>query len=323
MLHSRRSLLALAALTLAGAPVIAQVFPSRPIRLIVPFPPASAPDILARLVAESAGARLQQPIVVENKPGAGGLIGTSAAAKSAPDGYTLLMGDTGPLAIAPWLYSKMPYAPTKELTGVASLVSVPLVMIVPRSATINSVSDLMTQARARPEQLLYGSLGVGSIHHLAAEVFAAAAGIKLTHVPYKGNAELAQGIVNGDVQMAFSSIPAVEAFIKEDRMRAIAISTSRRLPQHSEVRTVQEQGVAGYDVSPTIGIVAPSGVPTDRLKVLEEAFLAALAEPKLAGRLETLGMVRRPASGAAYQAAIESELERYRQMVKTAGVLPQ
>lgn len=319
----RRAVLTLATLAMSCNVAFAQAFPTRPIRLIVPFPPASNPDILARLLAESVGARLKQPVVVDNKPGAGGMIGSDAGAKAAADGYTLLVGDTGPLAIAPWLHARPPYAPAKDLTAVASLVAVPIVLIVPRTSNAATPSDLVGQAKARPGQLLYGSLGIGSIHHLAAEVLSAAAGIKLTHIPYKSNAELAAAIVNGDVQMAFSGIPSVEAFIKDNRMRAIAISTARRSAVFPELKTVQEQGIAEFDVAPTIGIVAPAGVPADRVKVLEDAFLAALKDPKLAERIAGLGMLPRPAGGAAYQAIIAAELDRYGRIVKAAGVQPQ
>lgn len=301
----------------------AQTFPSKPIRLVVPFPPSSAPDIMARLLAESVSLQLKQPIVVDNKPGAGGMIGSDAAAKSAADGYTLLVGDSGPLGIAPWLYAKVPYAPNKDFTGVAALVAVPIVMIAPAVSSAKTLPDLVAQAKARPGHLLYGSLGVGSIHHLALEVLSGAAGIKMTHIPYKSNAELATAVVNGDVQMAFSAIPSVEAFVKTNRMQALGISTARRSTAMPEVKTVQEQGFPGFDIAPTIGIVAPAGVPADRLKVLEGAFLAALKEPKIAERLESLGMMRRPANGAAYQAIIASELDHYGRIIKAVGIQPQ
>lgn len=319
----RRALLAFAVLATSCSVALAQAFPSKPIRLIVPFPPASNPDVLARLLAESAGARLKQPIIVDNKPGAGGMIGSDAGAKAPADGYTLLVGDSGPLAIAPWLYAKVPYVPTKDFAGVAVLVKVPIVMIVPRTTAATTPSELVAQAKAQPGQLLYGSLGVGSIHHLAVEVLSATAGIKLTHIPYKSNGELTAAVVNGDVQVAFSGIPSVQGFIKDNRLRAIAISTAHRSPAYPEMKTVQEQGIPGFDVAPTIGIVAPAGVPADRLKVLEEAFLASMKDPKLAERIEGLGMQATPADGAAYQGIMAVELERYGRIVKAAGVAPQ
>lgn len=319
----RRTAVVIAALAMSSSIAFAQSFPSKPIRLIVPYPAGSGPDIMARLLGESAATRLNQPVVIDNKPGAGGMLGADAAAKAPADGHTLLVGDSGPLSIAPWIYAKVPYSPAKDFIGVASLVSIPLLMIVPANFTANTPNDLVKLAKAKPGNLLYGSLGVGSIHHLAIEVFSSAAGIKMTHVPYKSNAELTVGIVNGDVQMGFSSIPAVEAFIKDRRMRTIGLSTARRSPVMPDVKTVQEQGVPGFDVAPSIGLVAPAGVPADRLKVLEEAFLAALNEPKLAERLDVLGMTRRPASGAAYQATYVSELERFGEVVKAIGLKPQ
>jgi tripartite-type tricarboxylate transporter receptor subunit TctC len=319
----RRALMTFALLATSCSFALAQPFPSKPIRLIVPFPPASNPDVLARLLAESVGARLKQPIVVDNKPGAGGMIGTDAGAKAPADGYTLLVGDSGPLAIAPWLYAKVPFGPTKDLVGVAALVKVPIVMIVPRTSSATTPSDLVAQAKAHPGQLLYGSLGVGSIHHLAVEVLSATTGIKLTHIPYKSNGELTAAVVNGDVQMAFSGIPSVQGFIKDNRLRAIAISTANRSAAFPDLKTLHEQGIQGFDVAPTIGIVAPSGVPADRLKVLEEAFLAAMKDPTLAERIGGLGMVPTAAGGAAYQNVIASELERYGRIVKEAGVQPQ
>jgi tripartite-type tricarboxylate transporter receptor subunit TctC len=319
----QRALLAFAVLAMTCNVALAQAFPSKPIRLIVPFPPASNPDILARLVAESAAARLKQPIVVDNKPGAGGMLGSDAGAKAQPDGYTLLVGDSGPLAIAPWLYAKVPYIPGKSFVAVAGLVAVPIVMVVPQGSGASSPGDLVAQAKSRPEHLLYGSLGVGSIHHLAVEVLSATAGIKLTHIPYKGNAELAAAVVNGDVQVAFSGIPSVHAFVKDKRLRAIAVSTAHRSAVLPDVKTMQEQGIAGFEVAPTIGIVAPAGVPADRRKILEEAFLAALNDPTLSERIDGLGMMRRPADGAAYHAIIASELERYGRILKAAGVQPQ
>ncbi|HSV79973.1 MAG TPA: tripartite tricarboxylate transporter substrate-binding protein [Ramlibacter sp.] len=323
MLIVRRIALAFVSLALAGNVALAQTFPNKPLRLIVPYPPASVPDILARLVAESVGTRLKQPVVVENRAGAGGTIAADAAAKSAPDGYTLLVGDSGPLAIAPWIYPRISYAPARDFAAVASLVAVPLVMVVPRASTVRSPADFVAQAKVPGAGLYYGSLGMGSIHHLAAEVFSAATGMKLVHVPYKSNAELTAAVVNGDVQMAFSGIPAVDAFIKEGRMRAAGVTTARRSNVLPEVRTFQEQGIQEFEVAPTIGIVAPAGVPADRLKLLEEAFLAALKEPKVAERLDGLGMMPRPAGAAAYAATIAAELDRFGKVVKAAGIQPQ
>ena len=181
----------------------------------------------------------------------------------------------------------------------------------------------MAQAKSRPDHLLYGSLGVGSIHHLAVEVFSATAGIKLTHIPYKSNAELAAAVVNGDVQLAFSGIPAVQGFVKDNRLRAIAVSTAHRSEVLPDLKTMQEQGIVGFEVAPTIGIVAPTGVPADRLRILEDAFLAALKDPKLSQRIDGLGMMQRPTDGAGYQTIIASELERYGRILKAAGIQPQ
>lgn len=317
---TRRTLLASSALALSPTFAFAQAFPSRSIRIVVPYPPGSNPDILARLVGEDVGARLRQPVVVENKPGAGGMLGSDAAAKAAPDGYTLLVGDSGPLAIAPNIYAKVPYSSPRDFAGVAGLVAVPLVMLVPRTATATSATAFVAQARARPGELLYGSLGVGSIHHLVAESLCAATGIKMTHVPYKSNGELATAVVNGDVQMAFSGIPSVEGFIKDKRLQALGVSTARRSATLPEVMTLQEQGIPNFDVASSIGIVAPAGVPADRLKLLEEAFLAALKEPRVAERVVGLGMLARPASGADYQATIAAEIERFGSVVRTAGI---
>jgi len=310
-------------LTMACNVAVAQTFPEKPIKLIVPYPPSSNPDILARLVAESVAARLKQPVIVDNKAGAGGTVGTGVAAKMPADGYTLLVVDSGPLAIAPWIYPRIPYSSTKDLVGVASLVSVPMVMIVPRASPVTSAAEFIKLANARPGALFYGTVGVGSIHHLATEVLSTAAGIRLTHVPFKGNAELAAAVVSGDVHMAFSGIPSVEAFIKDGRLRAVAMSTAQRSSALPDVPTVQEQGVKDFDVSTTIGVVAPAGVPAERLKVLEQAFLAALKDPKLAERLNGLGMLLRPGTGEAYTATIASELARFGKVVRTAGISAQ
>lgn len=326
MVSRRLATLSLAALAFPFGAATAQQesdFPSKPIRLIVPFPPASNPDILARLVAQSVSARLKQPVVVENRPGAGGMIGTSAGAKAPPDGYTLLVGDTGPLAIAPWLYQRISYNPTKDFNAVAALASVPILLMVPGTSQTSSPSELVTQAKSQPMELMYGSLGVGSIHHLAAEIFSASTGIKLRHIPYKSNAELATALINGDVHMGFSGIPSVEAFVKDRRLKAIAISTVERSTVLPEVKTLQEQGIRDFEVAPTLGILAPTGVPSERLKILEEAFLAAISEPKLVERIDGLGMFRRLSSGVKYQGLISSELERYGRIVKAAGIEPQ
>lgn len=301
----------------------AQGFPAKPVRLVVPFPPGSVPDVLARLIADSMAAIIEQPVVVDNKAGAGGTIGADAVAKAPADGYTLLMGDSGPLSIAPWLYAKVPYTTRKDFLPIASLVTVPLVLVVPGTSKINTIGDLIAKAKAEPGQLLYGSLGVGSIHHLAAEVFASATGIKLTHVPYKSNGELASAVINGDIQMAFSGIPAVEGFIKEKRVRPIGISTSRRSAVLPEVKTIAEQGVNGYDVAPTQGILAPAGVSPDRVKVLEDAIIASINSPKVTSRLDSLGMIKRTGKGSEYEATVSAELERFGRVIKQAQIQPQ
>jgi tripartite-type tricarboxylate transporter receptor subunit TctC len=323
VLFTRWLTLAIFSLAIGCNLAVAQSFPTRPIKLIVPYPPSSNPDILARLVGELVAERLKQPVIVDNKAGAGGTIGTDAAAKATPDGYTLLVVDSGPLAIAPWIYPKIPYSSAKDLVGVASLATVPMVMIVPRNSSVNTPADFAALAKSRPGALYYGSVGVGSIHHLATEVYSAAAGMQLTHVPYKGNAELAAAVVNGDVQMAFSGIPSVAGFIKEGRMRAVGLTSAKRSSALPEVRTFQEQGFRDYDVTTTMGVVAPTGVPADRLKLLEQAFLAALKDPKLSERLIGLGMILRPSSGEAYSATIAFEYVRFGKIVKTAGIQPQ
>ncbi len=285
---TRRHCLAAGAAALAlPALVSAQAWPAKPIRLIVPFPPGGLIDNMARLVGPRLAQELGQPVVIDNKPGAGGNLGAAEAARAQADGYTLLMASP-PLTISPALYASLPYKP-EQIAPVGLLGRVPNVLLVNPKSGINSVADLLARARREPGKMNYASNGNGTSLHLSAELFKNTAGVFITHIPYRGAAAAVTGLISGEVDMMFENLPSVLGQIQGGTVKALAVTTSRRSKALAAVPTLTEQGMPAFDVSAWYGVAAPAGTPPAVIAAVEQALQKILREPEIMRAMESRG----------------------------------
>jgi tripartite-type tricarboxylate transporter receptor subunit TctC len=306
---------AVLAATLLACPGRAQDYPSRPVRVIVPFAPGGPNEIIARLVAQRLSETLGQPFIVENRPGAGGNIGTDLVAKSAPDGYTLLSAGPGSLVINP-LLGAAPYDTARDFAPVAIMATAPNALVVHPSVPARTVRELIALARSRPDELNYASGGVGSTPHLAAALFAAMAGIRIVHVPYKGTGPAVTDLLGGQVQVAVLGIPTVLPYIRSGKLRALAVTGKRRSAELPDVPTVEEAGVAGYEVSPWYGLLAPAATPRPIIAVLSAEVTKIVRSPGLVEKLAAQGA--EPAGGTPeeFAAYLRAEAARWGRVIR-------
>ena len=274
----------------SSAAALAQSFPNKPIRLIVPFPPGGPTDIVARPLAQLLGEALKQPVVIENKGGAGGSIGADLVAKSAPDGYTLFMATVGTHAINAALYRKLPYDPVKDFTPIALVASAPVAVVVNPAAQIGSVQDLIAQAKANPGKVSFGSAGAGTPGHLTGEMFAAAAGVKLQHVPYKGSAPAVTDLLGNQIPMMFDPVQSVLAHVKSGKLRALAISGKTRSPILPDVPTLDEAGVKDFETTAWWAVFSPANVPADVVAILRAELDKIVRSEAFKQKLGDLGV---------------------------------
>ena len=315
---SRRAAL-LALIALASGAAAAQAYPSRPIKLIVPFPAGGGTDIIAREVANKVATQQGWTVVVDNKPGSGGNLGVDAAAKAAPDGYTIVLGQTSNLAINPTLYAKLPYNPVKDLTPVGLVASSPLVLCVAIDSPFKTLADVVAAARAKPEAINYASSGSGTVAHLAVEQFQKAAGIKLTHVPYKGAAQGASDLIGGQIQLYMSSIPTLIGHIRNGKMRAIAVTSDKRVNDLPNVPTVGESGYKGFEAVTWFGIAGPAAMPKDAVSRLNSAFNKALQDAEVKKKLEGQGADVLGGPPEQFAKLIQDDIARWGKVVKESG----
>jgi tripartite-type tricarboxylate transporter receptor subunit TctC len=314
---------AVAGLTLAmlgPMAVPAQPYPSKPIRMIVPFSPGGPNDIIGRTVGQKLGETWGQPVVVENRGGAGGTIGVDAGAKSPPDGYTMIMGGSSNLAVAPSLYAKLPYNPLTDLAPISNVAFVPYVVTVNPRVPAKSMKELVALGRSKPGFLSYGSSGAGSMSSLAAELINAAGGTKMVHVPYKGTAPAVTGMVSGEIDLMVADLSAVAGHAKAGKLRMIAAAGSRRAATAPELPTVAESGLKGYAVDAWFGIVVPGKTPADIVAKLSGAVVAAVKSPDVRGRFEQLGYDPIGNTSAEFAATIRSDIEKFAKIIKAAGI---
>jgi len=317
----REWLTSLGALALMPAgPAAAQT--SRPLRIVVPFTPGGSTDILARALAPRLSVLLGQPVITDNKPGAGGSLGAAEVAKAEPDGHTLLMGHIGTLAVNVSLYPKMGYDPQRSFAPVAWVARVPNVLVVNAAQGPASLKDFVARAKARPGHLTYSSGGNGSAAHITFEVLKLRAGIFVAHIPYRGSVPSITDLLGGQVDATFTGAPALLPHIRSGRLRALAVSSSARLSQLPEVPTVAESGYPGFDADQWYGLVAPAGTPAERVARLNAAVNQALAMPEVAQQLATEGALPNPATPQAFAALIEREIPRWRDVVRAGNVRP-
>jgi tripartite-type tricarboxylate transporter receptor subunit TctC len=304
---------------LAATSAAAQDYPSRPITLIVPYAAGGGNDVMARIVAEKMTRSLGQQIVIENKGGAGGSIATRQVAKAAPDGYTLGLGGTGTHAINPTLYPNVGYDPRKDFAPVGLIATSALVVLVNTSIPAKTIPELIALAKRDPGKLNYASAGVGSGIHLGAELFATMAGVKLTHIPYKGSSPALTDLIGGHVAIYFSSLPPAIALIKEGKVRALAVTGPARSGLLPDLPTVAEAALPGYESVLHYGIVAPAGTPRPIIEKLNAAMQAALAEPDVRERIIADGAEPLPGTPEDYAADIDREETKWSQVVKVSG----
>ena len=284
-----RSILAGACLLVSALAAFAQPYPSKPIRFIVPFPPGGGVDIVARAIGEKLSPRLGQPIVIDNKPGAGMTIGTDAVAKSAPDGYTLLIGPIGSQAIVHLTYPKLAFDIRRDFAPVAKIGQGTIALVVPQSSRANSVCELVALAKANPGKLTFASSGTGALIHLTGELFKQAAGIDMTHVPYKGTTQILPDLLEGRVDMALDSLPAYLTHLRSGKLRVLAVASSQRSPLLPDVPTMAEAGVPGVVSVTDYAIYAPAGTPKEVIALLNRETGAVLQLADLRAKLEAQG----------------------------------
>ena len=314
-----KPLVALAGLLVAGAALAQSGYPDRPIHIIVPFTAGSGTDIIARTVGEAMSKSLKQPIVIENRPGAGGTLGAAQVAKSAPDGYTLLVHSAGHVANAA-IYASLPYDTARDFAGVTSLASLPNVLIVAPSKGFKGVGDLVEKARASPGTFNYGSAGNGSATHMNAEIFRMSAKFTAQHVPYKGTPEVLTEVAAGRLDFFFAPLSSSLAFIKDGRVQALAVGTPKRSPMLPDVPTTTEAGFAQSEYVFWVALLAPAATPRAIVERLNAEALKALASQEIKDKLTVLGAEPMPMSPADFDAFLRSETARMAQVVKAAGI---
>jgi len=308
----------LAALLLLPCLALAQAYPSRPVRIIVPYPPGGATDVMARIIAQKLNESWPQSAVVENKPGASGTVGSEIVVKSAADGYTLLLQGTQH-AINLSLYKQLPYDTLRDFVPVAYVASAPFLLVVHPSVTANSVAELIAYIKAKPGGLNYGSSGVGGGAHLAGEIFKTSAGVQLTHIPYKGAAPAMADLLGGQVPMVFDPIPTAITQVRSGRIKALAITSAKRSALMPELPTVAESGLPGFDVSAWFGLYAPVATPKDIVAKLNADVNRVLQLPEVKEKFAGLGAESMPMGTDQFALHLRAEIAKFAKAIRDSG----
>jgi tripartite-type tricarboxylate transporter receptor subunit TctC len=314
---------ACALLALAAGGAAAQGYPAKPIRLMVPFPPGGSTDIVARIVAQKLGAQLGQSLVIENRGGAGGTLGTAVVAKAVPDGYNLVVGTTSTHVVAPSVYQKLDYDPVKDFAPISLMAVTPYLLVVNPSVQAKNVKELVELMKSQPGKLNYASAGVGSTTHLAMEMLKGASQTYALHIPYNGNGPAGTAVIAGQVEILFGSLPAVLPHAKSGRVRALAVGTPKRSPSLPEVPTVAESGYAGFDASLWLALMAPAGTPAPIIERLNKEVIAAVSSKETSETLDKNGAEPLTSTPAELAAIIKDGVAKYAKVVKDAGVKPE
>jgi tripartite-type tricarboxylate transporter receptor subunit TctC len=312
-----------AALSAAITPAAAQEYPTKPVRLVVPFTPGGTTDILGRLVAQKLSEAFGRQVLVDNRPGAGGTIGSDIVAKSPPDGYTLIMGHIGTFGVNPTLYPRLPYDAVKDFQPITLFAMIPNLMSVNPSLPVKSVKELVALARAKPGAMNYGSGGNGSAAHLATEYFKLLTKTNIVHIPYRGTAPAITDILAGNISMIITGVPAQLGFIKAGRLRALAVATSKRLPLFPDLPTIAEAGVAGYEATQWYGVLAPAGTPRPVVDKLHGALVKALQGADVKERLASEAGIPVGNSPEEFHAYIQKEIARWAPVIRASGAKPE
>ena len=309
-----------ALILLHSADVFSQAWPAKPIRLMVPFPPGGSTDIVARIVAQKLAERLDQPIVIENRGGAGGTIGTALMAKAAPDGYNLTVASTSTHVVAPSVYAKLDYDSVKDFAPVSLMAVSPYLLVVAPSVSAKTLQEFITLAKKQPGKLNYASAGIGSTTHLAMEMLKSASGTFMLHIPYNGNGPAGTALISSQVEVLFGSLPALLPHAKSGRARALAVGTPRRSPSLPDVPTVAESGYPGFDASLWLAIMAPAGTPQPILDLLQKEIVSIVGTAETREALDKAGAEPISSTPGELAAMIRDGVPKYARIVKTAGV---
>ncbi len=304
----------------ANAPGSTASYPTRAITIVDGFAPGGSTDVLARLVSQHLSDALGQPIIVENKAGAGGIVATSHVARSAADGYTLLLGTIGPIVVNPHIMKNMSYKSLEDLTPILSLVDVANVMVVRDEHPAKNINDLVGMAKANPQSVDFGSAGIGTTAHLAGEVFQQEANVKLTHVPYRGGAPAMTGLLGGETDLIFSSVPTAVEHVKSGRLRALAVTGATELETLPGVPPLKDAGIANYELPSWYGLFAPAGTPQPIIDKLEKELATVLEMPEVKKRLITLGMVPNPVPAAKFKQQLAADSKYWQGVLKKANI---
>ena len=307
--------------TRAGAQQAAPAYPARTVRLVVAYPPGGTSDIVGRALAQVMGARLGQSFIVENRTGAGGIIGTDSVAKAAPDGYTILVAASGPIAYLPALSPKLPYDIRKDFETVGNIVTLPNLMVVNPASGIASIDGLAARTRAKPGKVNFGSAGVGSSGHISGELFNLLADVKMVHVPYRGSGPALVGLIGGEIDVMFENLPSALSQARGGKLRGIAVLSARRSPSAAEYPTTAELGMPELVIASSTGLLAPGGTPRETVAVLENALRAVAADPDSQRIFSAFGADIDFQDAAQYRAYIEDEIKRWSAVGRKAQIV--
>jgi tripartite-type tricarboxylate transporter receptor subunit TctC len=304
---------------LALTPSLAQNWPQKPIRVIVPFPAGGGTDFVGRLVADRLSKVLNQPIFVENRGGANGAVGLEALKQSDADGYTLGFTSDTPMTVNPWLYKDLAYDPLKDFVPIATAVRLPGMLAANPSLPANTIAELIALAKQKPDGIAYGSAGVGNFSHLAMVLFTQATGVKMLHVPYKGTGPMAMGIIGGEVQVEFNNVSTLLPYVKDGKLKALAVAEPKRMPEFPDWPAVAET-VPGFEMAPWVGLIAPKGTPKPIVDRLTEAMVTVMNDPALAKQCADQQLTVMVLAGDAFAKLIRADTDKWGQVVKTADI---
>lgn len=314
-----RLALGAATLPLAGTAAWAQAYPSKPIRLVIPFPPGGGTDILSRLVAAKLTEVSKWTVVADNRAGAGGTLGLAEAARAAPSGYEMVMGQKDNLVVAPWLYKNLSFDPIKDFQAVAHIAYTPVVIVTNAASKYKTLADVVTAARAQPDAVTYGSPGNGTTIHLAGEIFKSAANVKLRHVPYKGSNPAMMDVLAGNIDLMVSSVPSAMAQIKSGKLRALAVTSAKRSSSLPDVPTVAESGFKDFDVSTWYGLFMPAATPREIVAQVHAEVNKLLATPEMVAAIQAQGAEPQTMTAAQFATLLKTDHEKWKGIVQASG----
>jgi tripartite-type tricarboxylate transporter receptor subunit TctC len=314
------SLALLGASFLCPAAVIAQAYPSKPIRIIVPFPAGGGVDYIGRLVGKGMSERLGQQVVIDNRPGANAILGLEVLKAAPPDGYTIAAASAGPLAVNPFIYAKLPHDTLRDFTQIANMCNFPLLLVVHPSLPVKSVKELIALARSRPGEISYASPGAGNSSHLAGELFNSMAKVKILHVPYKGMAPAVVSTVSGEAPILYASIPPILPHVRSNRVKVLGVGNNKRIPTLPDVPTISESGLPGYEAYAWGGMIGPANLPRDVVMKLNAAIVDTLKQKDVIDKMLADGTVPTPSSPEEFTAYMKAELKKWGAVVKMANI---